>query len=383
MELVNEIQRHPDDPAARFATETAVSLIQPYAPHVAEELWGVSRARGRLWERPWPEADPALLVDDEVEIVVQVNGKVRDRLRVAATIGRRRAARPGARLGARAGARRRQGAAKDGRRPGQARVARRLSRRVATARRASRSCIDRAPGPGRSSLAGSAATVDGTVETSAQIRHRAGIMPYTPLLPSIEDMIFERLPRRQTAILLVVCVVVLALVGRRLAAAGTARAPAAQAVVAAPRIVRPGGAASGSAARRLRRRRGPARGPRAAARGRSGRRCARARRWPEPPGRPHARQPRGAGGRRTADRRSGACPGRAAGGAGATRAAPAKVSLASATLEQLDALPGNRAGHRAEDPRLARRRTGRCGRSTTSTRFPASARPGSSSSATW
>ena len=41
MELVNEIQRHPDDPAARFATETAVSLIQPYAPHVTEELWGV------------------------------------------------------------------------------------------------------------------------------------------------------------------------------------------------------------------------------------------------------------------------------------------------------------------------------------------------------
>jgi leucyl-tRNA synthetase len=86
MELVNEIQRHPDDPAARFATETAVSLIQPYAPHVAEELWGVL-GDGRLWETAWPEADPALLVDDEVEIVVQVNGKVRDRLRVAATTG--------------------------------------------------------------------------------------------------------------------------------------------------------------------------------------------------------------------------------------------------------------------------------------------------------
>ncbi len=86
MELVNEIQRSPDDPAARFATETAVSLIQPYAPHVAEELWGVL-GEGRLWERAWPEADPALLVEDEVEIVVQVNGKVRDRLRVAATTG--------------------------------------------------------------------------------------------------------------------------------------------------------------------------------------------------------------------------------------------------------------------------------------------------------
>ena len=48
MELVNEIQRTPDDPAARFATETAVSLIQPYAPHVAEELWGVLGARERL-----------------------------------------------------------------------------------------------------------------------------------------------------------------------------------------------------------------------------------------------------------------------------------------------------------------------------------------------
>ncbi len=40
----------------------------------------------RLWEQPWPQADPALLVDDEVEVVVQVNGKVRDRLRVAAAI---------------------------------------------------------------------------------------------------------------------------------------------------------------------------------------------------------------------------------------------------------------------------------------------------------
>jgi leucyl-tRNA synthetase len=84
MELVNELQRSPDDPAARFATETAVSLIQPYVPHVAEELWGVLGMPGRLWEQPWPEADPDMLVADEVEIAVQVNGKVRDRLRVAA-----------------------------------------------------------------------------------------------------------------------------------------------------------------------------------------------------------------------------------------------------------------------------------------------------------
>jgi leucyl-tRNA synthetase len=83
MELVNEIQAAPDDPAARFATETAVSLIQPYAPHVAEELWTVL-GHERLWRHPWPVADPALLVEDTVEVVVQVNGKLRDRLLVPA-----------------------------------------------------------------------------------------------------------------------------------------------------------------------------------------------------------------------------------------------------------------------------------------------------------
>ncbi len=54
MELVNEIYSAKDDPASagevRFATETAVSLIQPYAPHVAEELWA-RLGHERLWER--------------------------------------------------------------------------------------------------------------------------------------------------------------------------------------------------------------------------------------------------------------------------------------------------------------------------------------------
>jgi leucyl-tRNA synthetase len=83
MELLNEIARAPDDPHARFATETAVSLIQPYAPHVAEELWE-RLGRERLWAEPWPEHDPGLLVRETFELVVQVNGKIRDRLEVAA-----------------------------------------------------------------------------------------------------------------------------------------------------------------------------------------------------------------------------------------------------------------------------------------------------------
>ena len=59
-----------------------MSLIQPYAPHVAEELWS-ALGRERLWAEPWPVADESQLERDEIELVVQVNGKVRDRLRVA------------------------------------------------------------------------------------------------------------------------------------------------------------------------------------------------------------------------------------------------------------------------------------------------------------
>jgi leucyl-tRNA synthetase len=78
MELVHAIAENPGAPDARFAAETAVSLIQPYAPHVAEELWE-RLGHERLWEQPWPVADESLLERDTFELVVQVNGKVRDR----------------------------------------------------------------------------------------------------------------------------------------------------------------------------------------------------------------------------------------------------------------------------------------------------------------
>ena len=81
MELVNELSKAPDDPAARFAAETAVSLIQPYAPHIAEELWQ-RLGHERLWEQPWPVADPSMLEQETFELVIQVNGRVRDRVEV-------------------------------------------------------------------------------------------------------------------------------------------------------------------------------------------------------------------------------------------------------------------------------------------------------------
>jgi leucyl-tRNA synthetase len=82
MELVNELSKDTTGPDSRLAAETVVSLIQPYAPHIAEELWE-RLGHERLWEAPWPVADPALLEVETVEVVVQVNGKVRDRLHVS------------------------------------------------------------------------------------------------------------------------------------------------------------------------------------------------------------------------------------------------------------------------------------------------------------
>jgi leucyl-tRNA synthetase len=84
-ELVNEIYRVPDaDPRVRsFATATVASLIFPFAPHLGAEVY--ERVTGkRVWEEPWPEAEDAFLERDMVKLVVQVNGKVRDSIEVAA-----------------------------------------------------------------------------------------------------------------------------------------------------------------------------------------------------------------------------------------------------------------------------------------------------------
>ena len=82
MELVNECyarREAVDVSTLRFATATAASLIFPFAPHTASDVY--ERLTGvRVWEEPWPAADPALLARDEVEIALQINGKLRDRM---------------------------------------------------------------------------------------------------------------------------------------------------------------------------------------------------------------------------------------------------------------------------------------------------------------
>jgi leucyl-tRNA synthetase len=84
MELVNECYRHRETASPevlRFAVATAASLVFPFAPHTASEVYELV-AGGRVWEQPWPSADAALLETDTYELVCQVNGKVRDRVTV-------------------------------------------------------------------------------------------------------------------------------------------------------------------------------------------------------------------------------------------------------------------------------------------------------------
>ncbi len=91
MELVNDAYRLKDTlyadadgtAAVRLAAATAASLVFPFAPHLGSEIWERLEG-GRVWEQPWPEADPALLVSKTVTLVVQVNGKLRDRIEAAA-----------------------------------------------------------------------------------------------------------------------------------------------------------------------------------------------------------------------------------------------------------------------------------------------------------
>jgi leucyl-tRNA synthetase len=90
MELVNEIYRVKDGlyadetgaAAVRFATGMAASLLFPFAPHLCTEVYEWLEGE-RVWEQPWPEADAALLERDTYMLVVQVNGKLRDRIEVA------------------------------------------------------------------------------------------------------------------------------------------------------------------------------------------------------------------------------------------------------------------------------------------------------------
>jgi len=92
MELVNATRKAidtgcgPADPAVREATQAVTIMLSLVAPYTSEEMWARLGHEPAVALAPWPTVDPALLVEDSVESVVQVNGKIKARLEVAPTI---------------------------------------------------------------------------------------------------------------------------------------------------------------------------------------------------------------------------------------------------------------------------------------------------------
>jgi leucyl-tRNA synthetase len=89
MELVNEISSFsPGTDEDRTAVKTAISnlllMLAPFAPHICEELWEITGGNPSIFSHPWPVCDEALAKDDEIELVVQINGKLRAKLMVPA-----------------------------------------------------------------------------------------------------------------------------------------------------------------------------------------------------------------------------------------------------------------------------------------------------------
>ncbi|AQR74679.1 leucine--tRNA ligase [Sphingomonas sp. LM7] len=79
-ELVNAVEKAAPSASRTNAIRTMIRIVAPMVPHIAEEAWAAMGQDGLIADAAWPEVDPALLIDDEVTIAVQVNGKLRDTL---------------------------------------------------------------------------------------------------------------------------------------------------------------------------------------------------------------------------------------------------------------------------------------------------------------
>jgi leucyl-tRNA synthetase len=85
MEFADALAREAaEGTARRVDAETLLQLLAPLAPHITEELWERTGHRGSIHDSRWPEHDPALAAAQQVTVVAQVNGRVRDQMQVEA-----------------------------------------------------------------------------------------------------------------------------------------------------------------------------------------------------------------------------------------------------------------------------------------------------------
>jgi len=84
MILTNEMEKAEQLVAEDY--EMILKALSPFAPHLAEELWEKMGHQESIFKESWPKYDSDLIKDEEIELVVQVNGKLRDRIKVSAGI---------------------------------------------------------------------------------------------------------------------------------------------------------------------------------------------------------------------------------------------------------------------------------------------------------
>lgn len=87
MELVNEIYRYkevenPNAGLIKTAIDNLILLLSPFTPHICEEMWQYTNHAGTIYSEKWPEYEEAALVKDANEIVIQINGKVKEKIEV-------------------------------------------------------------------------------------------------------------------------------------------------------------------------------------------------------------------------------------------------------------------------------------------------------------
>lgn len=88
MELVNEIYRYkeieqPNSGLLKVAIENLILILSPFTPHICEDMWENTGHKSTVYLEKWPTYDEAALVKDSIEIVIQLNGKVKDKIEVA------------------------------------------------------------------------------------------------------------------------------------------------------------------------------------------------------------------------------------------------------------------------------------------------------------
>ncbi len=93
MELVNDVYKYKElenrsDFVIKETIELIVTIIAPFAPHIGEEMWALIGKEGSIFDITWPKFDETALVKDEVEVVVQINGKVKGKLSISPNLSR-------------------------------------------------------------------------------------------------------------------------------------------------------------------------------------------------------------------------------------------------------------------------------------------------------